>query len=104
MFKGAHLPSGKLTPWPVRHCMYAKEKKGVTKNVGAKKKFMTALFKRLEISALVRDIYNFTVNKEENCPLRIQLYTVLTQGISTIFTHRLPTAQAFTNVSTMLAL
>jgi hypothetical protein len=21
MFKGAHLPSGKLTPWPVRQCM-----------------------------------------------------------------------------------
>jgi hypothetical protein len=20
MFKGAHLPSVKLTPWPVRHC------------------------------------------------------------------------------------
>jgi hypothetical protein len=23
MFKGAHLPSGKLTPWPVRHCTLA---------------------------------------------------------------------------------
>jgi hypothetical protein len=30
MFKGAHLPSGKLTPWPVRHWLLAKVDYGYT--------------------------------------------------------------------------
>jgi hypothetical protein len=82
------------------------QKKIITIMAGAKpRKSCRSLFKKLEILLLLVNIFslmNFIV-LTWNFFRQIQLYTVLTQGIRTVFIDQLPTFHVLSKVFTMLA-